>query len=126
MQDLRRVAKRTVLASHDGDGCHRGANTTENDAVIGRAAGGSPCENGGPTQVSAVLYVARGSLRDEYARCRRDPLFHGGSELYTTWSAVSTHLLDPIAAYLYQQLRPLWGEVVPSVSPVAVNLPLSA
>jgi hypothetical protein len=83
-------------------------------------------KNGGANTVSAVLYVGRGSLRDEFARCRRDPLFHHGAGLYVTWSTVSSHIVDPVAAYLYQQLRPMWGEVVPLVPPVAVNLPLSA
>jgi hypothetical protein len=83
-------------------------------------------KNGSPTRISAVLYVGRGSLRDEFARCRRDPLFHNGRGLYVTWSAVGSHLLDPVAAYLYQHLRPLWGEVVSFASPMAVNLPLSA
>jgi hypothetical protein len=84
-------------------------------------------KNGGAAKVSSVLYVGRGSLRDEYVRCRRDPLFHHGNGLYVTWSTVSSlQLLDPVAAYLYQQLRPMWGEVLPSVPPLPVNLPLSA
>ncbi|HSC14736.1 MAG TPA: hypothetical protein VLI71_06435 [Gammaproteobacteria bacterium] len=83
-------------------------------------------KNGGGAKVSAVLYVGRGSLRDEFARCRRDPLFHNSDGLYVTWSAVATELLDPVSAYLYRQLRPLWGEVVPLVPPMPVNLPLGA
>ena len=83
-------------------------------------------KNGGAAKVSAVLYVGRGSLRDELARCRRDSLFHNGGGLYVTWSTVDSHLLDPVAAYLYQQLRPIWGEVVPFVPPMVVNVPLSA
>jgi hypothetical protein len=83
-------------------------------------------KNGGASKISAVLYVGRGSLRDEFTRCRRDPLFHNGNDLYVTWSAVSGSALDPIAAYLYQQLRPIWGEVTPLVPPMAVNLPLGA
>jgi hypothetical protein len=83
-------------------------------------------KNGDEARVSAVLYVGRGSLRDEFARCRRDSLFHNSDGLYVTWSAVSDHLLDSVAAYLYQQLRPLWGEVVTFASPLAVNLPLRA
>ena len=82
-------------------------------------------KDGGAATVSAVLYVGRGSLRDEFARCRRDPLFHGEG-LYVTWSTLSSQFLDPVAAYLYQQLRPLWGEVMPFVPPMAVNVPLSA
>ena len=83
-------------------------------------------KNGGAAKVSAVLYVGRGSLRDEFARCRRDLLFHNGDGLYVTWSAVANELLDPVAAYLYRQLRPLWGEVVPLVPPLPVNVPLGA
>jgi hypothetical protein len=83
-------------------------------------------KNGSAGQVSVILYVGRGSLRDEFARCRRDPLFHTGAGLHVTWSTVSSELLDRIAAYLYQQLRPMWGEAMPFVDPLAVNLPLSA
>ena len=43
-----------------------------------------------------------------------------------TWATVDdTETLDPIGAYLYQQLRPMWGEVVPFVTPVPVNLPIT-
>jgi hypothetical protein len=83
-------------------------------------------KNGNGVQVSAVLYVGRGLLRDEYLRCRRDPLFYRSESLYVTWTTVSTQALDPVAAYLYQNLRPIWGEVVPSVPPTPVNLPVSA
>jgi hypothetical protein len=82
--------------------------------------------NGTGVHVSAVLYVGRGSLRDEFARCRRDPLFHSDS-VYVTWATVQdVRMLDPIAAYLYRELRPLWGEVIPMVPPLPVNLPLTA
>ena len=83
-------------------------------------------KNGNEAQVSTVLYVGRGSLRDELLRCRRDPAFRQGLGLYVTWTTASAEVLDPIAAYLYQQLRPLWGETVPLVAPLPVNLPLTA
>ena len=83
-------------------------------------------KNGGASTVSAVLYVGRGSLRDEFVRCRRDPLYHNGAGLYVTWASVSSPVLDAIAAYLYQRLRPIWGEVTPLVQPMPVNLPLTA
>jgi hypothetical protein len=82
--------------------------------------------NGTGVQVSAVLYVGRGDLKYEFARCRRDPLFRT-TGLHVTWATVNdVRLLDGIAAYLYRQLSPMWGEAVPSVQPVAVNLPVSA
>ena len=82
--------------------------------------------NGGTQSVSAVLYVGRGLLRDEFARCRRDPLFRGEG-LYVTWAPVAdARMLDSVAAYLYRELRPLWGEVTPFVPPFPVNLPLTA
>jgi hypothetical protein len=34
--------------------------------------------------------------------------------------------VDGVAAYLYQQLRPLWGEVVHAAVAQPVNLPLTA
>jgi hypothetical protein len=81
--------------------------------------------NGGSAKVSAVLYVGRGFLRDEFARCHRDPLFSSDG-LRVTWAAVhDMRLLDPIGAYLYQQLRPIWGEAV-LAAPTPVNLPLTA
>ena len=83
-------------------------------------------KNGSGVKVSAVLYVGRGLLRDEYLRCRRDPLFYRSESLYVTWTTVSTPLVDAVAAYLYQNLRPLWGEVAPPVSPTPVNLPVGA
>ena len=82
--------------------------------------------NGSDVKVSTVLYVGRGSLRDEFARCRRDPLFRSEG-VYVTWATVyDVRVLDSIAAYLYRELRPLWGEVVPLVPPLPVNLPLTA
>jgi hypothetical protein len=81
--------------------------------------------NGGEGRVSSVLYVGRGSLRDEFARCRRDPLFRTEG-LYVTWANVhDRQMLDPIGAYLYQHLHPIWGEAVVA-PPLPVNLPLTA
>jgi hypothetical protein len=82
--------------------------------------------NGNPVQAPAVIYVGRGSLRDEFARCRRDPVFRSEG-VYVTWAAVQdVASLDAIAAFLYRELRPIWGEVVPLVPPVPCNLPLTA
>lgn len=82
--------------------------------------------NGSGVKVSAVMYVGRGALRDEFARCRRDPAFRG-TGLYVTWARVDdASALDPIAAHLYRELRPLWGDVVPLVAPIRVNVPLTA
>src|SRR5687767_1958105 len=44
--------------------------------------------NGDLAHASAVLYVGRGFLRDEIARCQKDPLFHGTPELKITWARV--------------------------------------
>jgi hypothetical protein len=82
--------------------------------------------NGSGVKVSAVLYVGRGSLREEFAKCRRDPLFRS-ERVCVTWAPVpDASMLDAIAAYLYRELRPIWGEVPPVVPPIAVNLPLQA
>jgi hypothetical protein len=83
-------------------------------------------KNGTGAQVSDVLYVGRGALRDELAKCRRNPLFKQNQGLYVTWTTVDSDVLDGVAAYLYRELRPLWGETVPVVAPLAVNLPRSA
>ena len=82
--------------------------------------------NGGAAKMSAVLYVGHGSLKSELTECRRSPLFTA-PRLRVTWADVedSRHL-DGVATYLYQQLRPIWGEVMSSASPLAVNLPLTA
>jgi hypothetical protein len=81
--------------------------------------------DGGGAKVSAVLYVGRGSLRDEFARCHRDPIFSSAG-LYVTWATVhDMQMIDPIGAYLYQHLHPLWGEAV-LAPPIPVNLPLTA
>jgi hypothetical protein len=80
---------------------------------------------GSAVTVSTVLYVGRGSLRDEFARCHRDSIFSPDG-LYVTWAAVhDMRLIDPIGAYLYHQLHPLWGEAV-LAPPMPVNLPLTA
>jgi hypothetical protein len=81
--------------------------------------------NGGGAKVSAVMYVGRGSLRDEFARCHRDSIFRAEG-LYVTWATVyDMRMLEPIGAYLYSQLCPIWGEAV-LAPPMPVNLPLSA
>jgi hypothetical protein len=83
--------------------------------------------DGDPRRAPAVLYVGRGALREQLERCRRDPLFHGSPALHVTWAKVDdARDTEAIAAYLYRELRPIWGEVVPSLHPVPVNLPLSA
>jgi len=82
--------------------------------------------NGSGVEVSAVLYVGRGDLKYEFARCRRDPLFRTNG-LYVTWAKVNdVGRLDDIGAYLYHQLRPLWGETVQSARPLSVNSPITA
>jgi hypothetical protein len=82
--------------------------------------------NGSGVKMSAVLYVGRGLLRDEFAKCWRDPLFRSEG-VYVTWAPVGdANMLDAIAAYLYRELRPIWGEVPPIVPPIPVNLPIWA
>ena len=82
--------------------------------------------NGDAAKVSAVLYVGRGRLGSELAECRRSPLF-SAPRLRVTWAeVVEPHDLDGIATYLYQQLRPIWGEIMSSALPVPVNLPMTA
>jgi hypothetical protein len=82
--------------------------------------------SGGLTEMSGVLYVGRGTLRQEIVDCRRHPVFKDPG-LLLTWAKVThTSELDSVAAYLYQRLRPIWGEVVPVAQPMAVNLPLTA
>jgi hypothetical protein len=81
---------------------------------------------GDVSQMSVVLYVGRGAIRRELMDCRRDPLFNGARGLRVTWASVDPGDVDGVAAYLYEQLRPLWGEVVPNVQPLAVNLPATA
>jgi hypothetical protein len=82
--------------------------------------------NGSTARVSAVLYVGRGPIRQELARCQRDTLFRDSQDLYVTWAKVDDlDMIDSVAAYLYQKLRPLWGEIV-LVPPQAVNSPWAA
>jgi hypothetical protein len=78
------------------------------------------------TKSSVVLYVGRGILRKELADCCRDPLIRGELGLLVTWASVDLSSLDAVAAYLCEQLRPVWGEVVPAVQPLPVNLPVTA
>jgi len=82
--------------------------------------------NGSANRMSSVLYVGRGPIRHELSRCQRDPVFREARDLYVTWAKVDNlDTLDSIAAYLYQKLRPLWGEIV-LVPPLAVNPPFAA
>jgi hypothetical protein len=82
--------------------------------------------NGTAARVSTVLYVGRGLIRQEFARCQRDPVFRESRNLHVTWAKVDDfESIDSVAAYLYQKLRPLWGEVV-LVPPMAVNPPWAA
>jgi len=82
--------------------------------------------NGNAAKVSAVLYVGRGPIRQALSRCRRDPVFRDSRDLRVTWAKVDDFdTIDAVAAYLYQKLRPLWGEVV-LVPPLAVNPPWAA
>jgi hypothetical protein len=79
----------------------------------------------GLNQMSVVLYVGRGFLRRELADCRRDPLFRGEPGLRVTWAGVAPGEVDGVAAYLCEQLRPVWGELAPAALPMPVNLPLT-
>jgi hypothetical protein len=81
---------------------------------------------GGLGRASVVLYVGHGQLRQQIEECRRDPIFRGTSPLRVTWAKVDPCEVDGVAAYLYQQLRPLWGEIPRAVAPRPVNLPLTA
>ncbi len=76
-------------------------------------------------RASVVLYVGRGPLRQGIEDCRRDPIMRGSAGLRITWATVAPHDVDGVGAYLYQQLRPLWGEVLQSGAPRPVNLPLT-
>ena len=83
--------------------------------------------NGDEAHVSSVLYVGHGDLRYEIARCRRDPLFDGSQQLRITWAKIAdARQLKGIAAYLYERLRPFWGEVVVHTPLEPVNLPITA
>ena len=82
--------------------------------------------NGGSAKMSAVLYVGRGSLQSALAECRRSTLF-SASRLRVTWADVTDpNDLEGVATYLYQQLRPIWGEIGSAAHPLPVNLPLTA
>jgi hypothetical protein len=73
------------------------------------------------------LYVGSGPLRQGISDCRRDPMMTTADGLRITWAAVDPRDVDGVAGYLYQQLRPLWGEVPRSgAAPRPVNLPLTA
>lgn len=80
----------------------------------------------GNGRASVVLYVGRGVLRHEIESSRRSPVLGRASGLRVTWAMVDPHDVDAVAAYLYQQLRPLWGEVPQPVPVLPVNLPLTA
>lgn len=82
---------------------------------------------GDRTRASAVLFVGSGDLRHEIANARRDPVFGAAAGLRITWAEVDPADVAGVAVYLYQQLRPLWGEVPPQPVPARpVNLPLQA
>jgi hypothetical protein len=81
---------------------------------------------GDPGRPTVVLYVGRGLLRNGIAECRRNPALMGSMGLRVTWARVDLRDVDGVAAYLYRQLRPLWGEVVHAVPAQPVNLPLTA
>jgi hypothetical protein len=80
--------------------------------------------SGVSTKSSVVLYVGRGILRREIADCRRDPLIRGELGLQVTWASVDVPSAEAVAAYLGEQLQPVWGEMVPGVQPMPVNLPV--
>ena len=73
-----------------------------------------------------VLFVGRGALRREIDKCRRDPLLGNSSDLRITWATVDPRDVDGVAAFRYQQLRPLWGQVPAPGLAQPVNLPLTA
>jgi hypothetical protein len=82
---------------------------------------------GSGVEISAVLYVGRGSLKDEFARCRRISTLQNPDGLYVTWATIhDLRMVDAIAAYLHRELRPIWGEAVPVVPQVPINLPIRA
>jgi hypothetical protein len=82
--------------------------------------------DGEAAKMSAALYVGRGRLKSELSECRRSPLFNS-PRLRVTWAEVEhADELDGVATYLYQYLRPIWGEIMSSAVPVPVNMPLTA
>jgi hypothetical protein len=72
-----------------------------------------------------VLYVGGGPLRQKIEGCRGAPIMRGAQGLRVTWARVDPRDVDAVGAYLYRQLRPLWGEVVRAAAPRPVNLPLT-
>jgi hypothetical protein len=84
--------------------------------------------NGNEGRAPVVLRVGRSTLRDEVARSRRDPVYRGSlDQLLITWASVDDpRILEAVAAYLYQHLRPIWGDVTSSTTVLPVNLPLTA
>jgi hypothetical protein len=73
-----------------------------------------------------VLFVGSGNLHQGIADCRRDPVLGAAAGLRVTWATVDHADVAGVAVYLYQQLRPLWGEVPQPVPARPVNLPLQA
>lgn len=79
--------------------------------------------DGDLSRPSATLYVGRGWLRDEVERCQRNPIFRQVPDLRVTWAQIEdVRALDGVTSYVYQQLRPMWGEAVWTHA-LAVNLP---
>ena len=76
------------------------------------------------TRTAVILYVGRGVLRNELEDCRRDPLFREPG-LRVAWASVDPPTLDRVAAYLYETLWPVWGEMVSTAEPLPVNLPVT-
>ena len=82
--------------------------------------------SGTSAEVSAVLYVGRGLLKDAFARCRHEPALRSAG-LHVTWATIhDVRMLDGVAVYLCRHLRPIWGQALPVVPPMPVNLPLRA
>lgn len=81
---------------------------------------------GDATRAPSVLFVGSGDLRQGIADCRRDPVLAAGDGLRVTWATLDPRDVAGVAVYLYQQLRPLWGEVPQPVPARPVNLPLRA
>jgi hypothetical protein len=47
------------------------------------------------------------------------------ASLKVTGATLDRAAVDGVAAYLCEQLRPVWGELAPAVQPTPVNLPLA-
>jgi hypothetical protein len=83
--------------------------------------------SGSGAEISAVLYVGHGSLKDEFARCRRSSTLQNPDSLRVTWATIhDLRMVDSIASYLYRELRPIWGEVVAVAPQTPINLPIRA